>query len=111
MSKVNNTESFDGIPVTAYDASFSGKFDLPDDVGEKMRQDDVVTFLVSGVVEGANMTATKLGDLKRTNKIKVIASREIDEKAARIIEQQLSAPRPSTPGVYQPTLADDEDEA
>lgn len=89
----NNTpEYFDGHGVTLYEAAFSGTFDLPPEVGEAMKYDDVSTWLVTVVAGTAKHEATKLGDMKRHNKLNVIATEYIDPKAAAVIQQTLNNP-------------------
>lgn len=116
MSKNNNTEYFDGHAVTQYGGRFSGSFDLPEDVGESMRYDDVVTFLVTSVVSEAKVVATKAGDLKRVNTLDVVEVREIDDKAHQLVINTLNnanQPQVPPPSYTQPVIAtvvgDDDD--
>lgn len=92
MSKNNNPEYFDGQAITLYEAAFAGTFDLPPDVGEEMKYDDVNTFLVTVVAGEAKIASTKLGDMKRHNKLNIIACEHIDPKAATVIKQTLDNP-------------------
>lgn len=92
----NNGEYFDGNAVTVYDAKFAGTFDLPDEVGSVMRFNDVVMFLVTATVGQSQVTATKTGDLKRSNRLDIIAIRDIDSRAAQLIENALNAPAQGT---------------
>ena len=73
MSKqlFDGQEQFDGYPVTLYDGRFSGTFELPENVGADLEYDEVITFLVTATVGKAVLDATRLGDLKRTNTLKV----------------------------------------
>lgn len=76
MSKqlFDGQERFDGYPVTLYDGRFSGTFELPENVGADLEYDEVITFLVTATVGKAVLDATRLGDLKRTNTLKVTAA-------------------------------------
>lgn len=76
MSKqlFDGQEQFDGYPVTLYDGRFSGTFELPENVGADLEYDEVITFLVTANVGKAVLDATRLGDLKRTNTLKVTSA-------------------------------------
>ena len=76
MSKqlFDGQEQFDGYPVTLYDGRFSGTFELPENVGADLEYDEVITFLVTATVGKAVLDATRLGDLKRTNTLKVTSA-------------------------------------
>lgn len=76
MSKqlFDGQEQFDGYPVTLYDGRFSGTFELPESVGADLEYDEVITFLVTANVGKAVLDATRLGDLKRTNTLKVTSA-------------------------------------
>lgn len=87
----NNGEYFDGNAVTSYESKFAGTFDLPEEVGSVMRFNDVVMFLVTANVGESKVSATKNGDLKRSNRLDIIAIRDIDPKAATLIENALTA--------------------
>lgn len=89
MSKINDGEYFDGEAVTVYDAKFAGTFDLPEEEGAKMRFNSIVTFLVTAEVGKSEVTSTKSGDLKRSNRLDIVAIRHIDSQAAKIIEQAI----------------------
>jgi len=91
-AKMNDGEYFDGTAVSIYEGAFSGTFDLPEDVGTKMKFNDVVVFMVTATVGQSKVTATKAGDLKRSNRLDIIAIRDIDSRAAQAIENALSAP-------------------
>lgn len=92
MTKDNNGEYFDGTAVSIYEGAFSGSFDLPEEVGVKMRFNDVVVFMVTATVGQSKVTATKSGDLKRSNRMDIIAIRDIDPQAARAIDNVLNGP-------------------
>lgn len=87
--KQNDGEYFDGAAVTVYDAKFAGTFDLAEEDGVSMRFQDVVTLLVTAEVGKSEVTATRTGDLKRSNRLDIIAIRHIDSKAAQLIEQAI----------------------
>lgn len=89
----NDSEYFDGNAVTQYEAKFAGTFDLPEDVGSDMRFNDVVMFLVTANVGSSSVTATKTGDLKRSNRLDIIAIRDIDSQAAALVERALDNPQ------------------
>ena len=89
----NDGEYFDGSAVTVYDAKFAGTFDLTEAVGSTMRFNDTVTFLVTAVVGQSQVTATKTGDLKRSNRLDLIAVQELDKRAVQLVENALSAPQ------------------
>lgn len=92
MSSNNTPEYFDGHAVTMYEAAFAGTFDLPPEIGEKMKYDDTSTWLVTVVAGEAKVAATKLGDMKRHNKLNIIATEYIDPAAAATIQQTLNNP-------------------
>ena len=73
MSKtlVNGHEQFDGYPVTVYNARFSGTIDLPDESGATLEYDDVIVMVVTATVGKSTIDATRSGDLRRTNIMKV----------------------------------------
>jgi MoaA/NifB/PqqE/SkfB family radical SAM enzyme len=84
MTKVNDQESFDGIPVTVYDGKFAGSFDLAEEVGEKLKFDDVVSFVATAAVSKVNMgTVAKTGDMKRSNTFEVLNVLPIDPEVAK----------------------------
>lgn len=93
MTKNNDGEYFDGTAVSIYEGAFSGSFDLPEDVGVKMRFNDVVVFMVTATVGQSKVAATKSGDLKRSNRLDIIAIREVDANAASAIDKALNAPQ------------------
>jgi len=84
---------FDNQAVAQYDAKFAGSFDLAEELGSKMKIDDVVVFLVTATIGQSQVTTTKSGDLKRTNRLDVIAIRDIDAQAAAVIENTLNNPQ------------------
>lgn len=88
--KQNDGEYFDGSAVTVYDAKFAGTFDLPEEEGSSMGFHDIVTFLVTAEVGKSELTSTKSGDLKRSNRLDIVAIRHIDPKAAQLIEQAIA---------------------
>lgn len=90
MTKNNDPEYFDGHAVTLYEGRFGGAFDLPEEVGENMRYDDVAVFLVTAVVGEAKVSATKHGDMKRSNKLDVVTVRAIDAKVQELVEKTLA---------------------
>lgn len=73
MSKtlVDGHEQFDGYPVTVYNARFSGTIDLPDESGASLEYDDVIVMVVTATVGKSTIDATRSGDLRRTNVMKV----------------------------------------
>lgn len=83
MAKINNQESFDGIPVTVYAGRFTGEFEISEEVGEQLRMDDVAAFLVMGAVSKVGMGTTKDGDLKRTNTFEILNVLPVDAQAAK----------------------------
>lgn len=84
---------FDNQAVVQYDAKFAGTFDVLEEVGTKMKIDDVVVFLVTAVIGQSQVTTTKSGDLKRTNRMDVIDIKSIDSQAAAVIEHALNNPQ------------------
>lgn len=71
---VDGQERFDGYVVTLYDGRFSGTFELPENVGAGLEYDEVVTFVVTATVGKATIDSTRLGDLRRTNTMKVLSA-------------------------------------
>jgi hypothetical protein len=96
MTKTNDGEYFDGTAVSIYEGAFAGSFDLPEELGVKMRFNDVVVFMVTATVDQSKVVATKSGDLKRSNRLNIIAVRDIDPQAARAIDNVLNGPAQGT---------------
>lgn len=61
----------DGLVVEMYDGKFGGTFEMDTEIGESIRYDDVVTFMVVAQAGRASFDTNKSGDLKRTNVFEV----------------------------------------
>jgi hypothetical protein len=72
-------QSFDGFFIDFYDGSFSGRFDLEDDVASEMHFDDVVCFVVMATVGESKIKSTAKGDVKRENTFKVEKVTPVDD--------------------------------
>lgn len=78
MGADNNAQYFDSLPVTEYTGAIRGKFDLPAELGETIRHEDVLTFLVVVEAREAKMKTQKTGDLLRENVFQVNSVEYID---------------------------------
>lgn len=83
----NNSETFDGLPVGAYEGKFQGVFDVADDYSF----DEAVTWLVTTRVAGAAFGETKSGDIKRLNTYAVTGSTPMSAAEAKLALDALSA--------------------
>lgn len=111
MNKVNNQESFDGIPVTIYEGKFGGFFDLADEVGENVKYDDVVCFIVTASAGAANMSTTKTGDMKRRNTFEIMNVLPIEPDVAEAFFTAGASVAPTAQAAqYVATLYGDDDE-
>jgi hypothetical protein len=107
----NNGQYFDGVPVTLHDGKFSGTFTLPDDLGDQMRYDDVVTFLVTAVVGPAKVGSNAAGDMKRTNTLIVSSSHYVDESIVDAVRNNVVYAGQSAPQVVEVDEDDEDDES
>lgn len=100
MTKSADGEYFDGLGVTMYEGKFNGAFEMAEELGEKMRYNDVHSFLVTVVCGSGTFDENKkTGEIKRINKLNVVAVKDIDATAASQIDtilngavQQVPAP-------------------
>jgi len=111
MAKINNQESFDGIPVTVYAGRFTGEFEIGEEVGEQLRMDDVAAFLVMGAVSKVGMGTTKDGDLKRTNTFEILNVLPVDAQAAKVFFEAGGAIAPKQAAeIFAKAAAEQEEE-
>lgn len=62
---------FDGLAVDEFKARFAGTFDLADRDAMQMGLDGEVMIVVVARLNGASITETSTGDVRRTNKLAV----------------------------------------
>ncbi len=99
----NNGQYFDGVPVTLHDAKFTGTFDLSDELGDGMKYDDRVTFLVTAVVGASKLGATKAGDMKRTNTMYITEAHFVNPNIEDAVKQNVMFS-------VAPAVADEDDD-
>lgn len=107
---IDNQERFDGFAVAVYDGKFAGSFDLEDDMGNELAMDDVVTFVVTARVGGANFDTTKTGDIKRTNKFDITSATALDQTLANNVLNVLSQAPQGNQLTIQGAIADQQAE-
>lgn len=107
---VDGQERFDGFAVAVYDGKFAGSFDLEDDMGNELAMDEVVTFVVTARVGGANFDTTKAGDIKRTNKFDITSATALDPTLASNVLNVLSQAPSGNQLTIQGAIAAQEDE-
>lgn len=84
---------FDGYPIELYDGRFSGTFELDEEVGEAIKYEQVVSFLVVANASKAAISTNKDGDLKRTNTFAVQQVKLVsNEQAEALLWSQVALP-------------------
>lgn len=107
---VSGQERFDGFAVAVYDGKFAGSFDLEDEMGHELAMDDIVTFVVTARVGGANFDTTKTGDIKRTNKFDITSATALDQALASNVLNVLSQAPAGNQLTIQGAIAAQDDE-
>jgi hypothetical protein len=92
MKELNNEgiEVFEGREVEAYDAKFSGTFEMDNLTGITLAHDDLVSFVVTARVTDAKFTTSRTtGIQKRTNTLAIEDVVALDMERARWLYDQL----------------------
>lgn len=108
---LSGQEQFDGFSVSLYEGTFSGGFDIDEDMGQELAYDDVVTFVVTGRIGGVKIAETKTGDIKRVNSFQVTSSVALDPKMASVVLNAIAGQQPATgQQTIQGAIGDDDDD-